>query len=185
MQNQMSQQLSKKESMYLQDLKSEEELCVSKYKAYAQQAQDSQLCQLFDKLANEEQKHYDTINQMLQGNLKSGGSMSQSGQQSQSSSQMNQSGGQMNQMGIQSSQLSAQSGQSAGQSQSGSNSSDKTLLHDMLSTEKYVSSSYDKSIFESAQPAVRQALQQIQKDEQGHGEQLFQYMSSHGMYQVQ
>jgi len=78
--------------------------------------------------------------------------------------------------------------QNAGQSKSqvsSGNSSDKTLLHDMLSTEKYVSSSYDKSIFESAQPTVRQALQQIQKDEQGHGEQLFQYMNSHGMYQVQ
>jgi spore coat protein CotF len=55
----------------------------------------------------------------------------------------------------------------------------------MLSTEKYVSSAYDTSVFESSQSSVRQALQQIQQEEQNHGEQLYQYMSSHGMYQTQ
>jgi spore coat protein CotF len=55
----------------------------------------------------------------------------------------------------------------------------------MLSTEKYVSSAYDTSVFESANSNVRQALQQIQQEEQNHGEQLYQYMSSHGMYQTQ
>jgi spore coat protein CotF len=59
------------------------------------------------------------------------------------------------------------------------------MLHDMLSTEKYVSSAYDTGVFECAQSDVRQALQQIQQDEQNHGEQLYQYMSSHGMYQTQ
>jgi Coat F domain. len=176
----MQSQLSQKERMFLEDLKSEEELCVTKYKAYAQQTQDSELSQLFNKLSSEEHKHYDTVNQMLQGNMQSGG-QGKSGQQGQNA-------GKTNMQGLQSVQLGGQMAQNAGQSKSqvsSGNSSDKTLLHDMLSTEKYVSSSYDKSIFESAQPTVRQALQQIQKDEQGHGEQLFQYMNSHGMYQVQ
>ena len=176
----MQNQLSQKEKMFLQDLKSEEELCVTKYKEYAQQAQDSQLSQLFNKLASEEQKHYDSINQMLQGNM-SGQSQ---GQQKQSSSQAGQSGqsagGSMNVPKVLSAELNGQGSQNA----SGSNS-DKTLLHEMLSLEKYVSGAYDTSIFESAQPAVRQTLQGIQKDEQSHGEQIFQYMSSHGMYQVQ
>jgi len=156
----MQNQLSQKEKLFLQDLKSEEELCVLKYKNYAEQAQDQQLSQLFNKLSSEEQKHYDTINQLLQGNM--------------STIQAGQSTG-LNNM--------AQSNSSM--QSSGGNKSDKHLLHDMLSTEKYVSSSYDKSVFESAQPAIRQALQHIQKDEQSHGEQLFQYMESHGMYQVQ
>jgi spore coat protein CotF len=160
-------QLSQKEKMLLEDLKKEEDLCVIKYQSYAQQAQDSQLSQLFNKLAGEEQKHYSTISQLLQS-----GGQSQGGQQSQGSQStgaMVQPSGMVN----------------LSKSSSGGNNSDQHMLHDMLSTEKYVSSAYDTSVFESAQPNVRKALQQIQQDEQGHGEQIFQYMNSHGMYPVQ
>ena len=149
--------------MLLEDLKKEEELCVIKYQNYAQQAQDSQLNQLFNKLAGEEQKHYNTVSQLLQS-----GGQGQSGQQ-QPSGKPGQTTAQIN----------------LSQTGSGSNGSDKYLLQDMLSTEKYVSSAYNTSVFESAQPNVRQALQHIQQDEQSHGEQLYQYMSSHGMYQPQ
>lgn len=141
--------------MLLEDLKKEEDLCVIKYQNYAQQTQDSNLSQLFNKIAGDEQKHYDTVNSLLQG----GGQMSQMGSGGQS--RMNSGGA------------------------SGGGGSDKYMLHDMLSTEKYVSSAYDTSVFESANSNVRQALQQIQQEEQNHGEQLFQYMSSHGMYQTQ
>jgi len=154
-------QLSQKERMLLEDLKKEEDLCVVKYQNYAQQAQDSQLNQLFNKLAGEEQKHYDTVNQLLQSGGSQVGNQQPSGKPGQTTAQINLS----------------QTGSSSG--------SDKYLLQDMLSTEKYVSSAYDTSVFESAQPNVRQALQQIQQDEQNHGEQLYQYMSSHGMYQTQ
>jgi spore coat protein CotF len=173
-------QLSQKERMLLEDLKKEEDLCVIKYQNYAQQAQDSNLSQLFNKIASDEQKHYDTVNSLLQGNGQSGsGQMSQGGQQS--GGKMSQATGKVNlsQMGSGgSSQMNSGGG-------SGGSGSDKYMLHDMLSTEKYVSSAYDTSVFESAQPNVRQALQQIQQEEQNHGEQLFQYMSSHGMYQTQ
>ncbi|MEJ8554202.1 spore coat protein [Tepidibacter sp. Z1-5] len=64
------------------------------------------------------------------------------------------------------------------------NENDKNLCGDLLSTEKYVSSTYDTAVFESANPAVRQAFQHIQQDEQKHGEELFNYMNSHGMYNV-
>ena len=64
------------------------------------------------------------------------------------------------------------------------NTNDQLLLEDLLSTEKYVSSFYDTLVFESADPKVRQAVQHIQKDEQGHGEKLFNYMNQHGMYNV-
>lgn len=184
-------QLSQKERMLLEDLKKEEDLCVIKYQNYAQQAQDSQLSQLFNKLAGEEQKHYNTVNQLLQS-----GGQSQSGQQGKGGSQdwkkQNQDSGQDWQKQGQSGQQqpSGKPGSTTAQinlSQVGSSSSgsDKYLLQDMLSTEKYVSSAYDTSVFESAQSNVRQALQQIQQDEQNHGEQLYQYMSSHGMYQTQ
>lgn len=192
----MQGQLSQKERMFLEDLKTEEDLCVTKYSSYAQQAQDPQLSQLFNQLASAEQQHYDTINQLLQSNGQSGGQQNQSGQGGQSGQQGGQTwkpsagGKQLNQSAAQAAKQQMQSGSANiklnGNGAGGaSNNTDKVLLQDMLSTEKYVSSAYDTSIFESAQPNVRQALQHIQKEEQQHGEQLFQYMSSHGMYQVQ
>jgi spore coat protein CotF len=68
---------------------------------------------------------------------------------------------------------------------SGESQQDKTFLEDLLSTEKYVSGFYDTAVFEAADPTVRQAVQHIQKDEQNHGEKLFNYMNSHGMYNIQ
>ncbi|SHK31106.1 spore coat protein [Tepidibacter formicigenes] len=150
----MQIQLSQKERMYLEDGKIQEGICVQKYQKYAQQAQDPQLKQLFNKIATEEQHHLDTINQLLQGqqpNL----AHPQQQQQNQTPSQ-----GTMN------------------------NENDKNLCIDLLSTEKHVSSNYDIAVFESANPVVRQAFQHIQQDEQRHGEELFNYMNSHGMYNV-
>ena len=80
-------QLSQKERLLLEDLKSEEELCVVKYRNYAQQAQDPQLSQLFSGIADVEQGHYDTVNQLLQSGGQSSGQQGQGGQP----------GGQMNQ----------------------------------------------------------------------------------------
>jgi spore coat protein CotF len=52
----------------------------------------------------------------------------------------------------------------------------------MLMTEKYVSGAYDTAIFEFRDPQVRQILNHIQKEEQQHGEAIFNYMESMGMY---
>ena len=49
---------------------------------------------------------------------------------------------------------------------------DQTMLTDMLMTERFVSGAYDSTVFDSANPMVRQALQQIQRDEQRHGERI-------------
>lgn len=65
---------------------------------------------------------------------------------------------------------------------SGCADNDKFLCQDALSMEKHVSSVYDVCIFEFADSTVRQKLNQIQSDEQKHGEQIYQYMSKHGMY---
>ena len=152
----MQIQLSQKERMFLEDGKIQEEVCVEKYKNYSQQAEDAQLKQLFNKLSGEEQHHYDIINQMLQGQ------------------QPNLSHNQQTQQP----QLKAIPNKSA------NNQHDKILCSDLLSTEKYVSGTYDMDVFESANPIVRQAMQHIQQDEQRHGQELFNYMSSHGMYNV-
>ena len=65
------------------------------------------------------------------------------------------------------------------------NTSDKDLCTDMLMTEKYVSGAYNTAIFEFRDPQVRNILNHIQKEEQQHGEKIYKYMESKGMYQVQ
>lgn len=158
----MQIQISQKERMLLEDQKNQEETCVKKYQNYASQAQDPQLKQLFNKIATEEQHHYDIINQILNGqqpNL----SHPQPNQQTMPQ------GGQIQQTSLQGAM---------------SNQGDKVLCSDLLSTEKYVSGTYDTVIFECVNPTIRQALQHIQQDEQQHGKELFDYMNSHGMYNV-
>ena len=59
---------------------------------------------------------------------------------------------------------------------------DKMLCQDSLSTEKYISSTYNTAIFEFSDTQIRQVLNNIQKEEQEHGEKIYNYMSQHGMY---
>lgn len=158
----MPMQLSQKEKMLLQDQQHHEQLCIQKYNKYANEAQDTQLRQLFQMHASHEQQHYDTINQIISGQAPS---MNQ-GQQAQGQGQPNQ--------GLQA------------QANSGTfNQTDADLANDMLTTEKYISGTYDTTIFEFRDSNIRQALNHIQKEEQQHGEDLFNYMQAHGMYNVQ
>jgi spore coat protein CotF len=152
--------LTQKERMLLEDEKSNEQMCVQKYNKYANQAQDPQLKQLFQSLSSVEQQHLNTVTQILNGQVPStnqGGQGQQQQQQQQPAMQAGQSGGTYNQ-------------------------NDAELCTDMLSTEKFVSSTYNSTIFECLDTNVRQALNHIQKEEQQHGEALFNYMQSHGMY---
>ena len=153
----MEMQLSQKERLLLEDLKSQEEICIIKYKNYADQAQDSQLKQLLSTLSTQEQQHYDTVDQILQGQQPSLDQSQQTQKQPQQSTYQGAMG----------------------------NAGDKILCSDLLATEKYVSGTYEKGVFEAVNPTVRQTLQHIQKEEQQHGEQIFNYMHSHGMYNVQ
>jgi len=159
--------LSQKERMLLQDQKGHEEICIKKYSEYAEKAQDTQLKQLFSKLAQQEREHLNTINQIMNGQVPS---MNQQGQQSR-----------QNQQGSQN-----QSSANSGSFLSGAGrKTDVDLCTDMLMTEKYVSGTYDTAIFEFRDANIRQALNHIQKEEQQHGEQIFNYMQSNGMYNVQ
>ena len=65
------------------------------------------------------------------------------------------------------------------------NQQDAALCNDLLMTEKYVSNTYDTSIFEFTDTNVRQVLNHIQKEEQQHGDGIFQYMQNNGMYNPQ
>lgn len=165
----MGFQLTQKEQMLLKDQLSHEKVCIEKYSNYAEQVRDPQLKQLFNQYGSQEQQHYNTVNQLLQGQ------------------QVNVQGGQAQQQGPQAGQGMGQKGQLVGQ-QAGTGMTmqdDAMLCNDMLMTEKYISGTYDTAIFESVSPNIRQALQHIQKEEQQHGEGIFNYMQQQGMYNPQ
>lgn len=149
--------LSQKERMLLEDQKSHEQICIEKYSNYAEQAQDIQLKQICKANEQVERNHLDTINQLLSGNIP----------------QMNQQQNQNPVQNINTTQAAV------------SNISDKDMCSDLLMTEKYVSGTYDTTIFEFRDTQVRDVLNHIQKEEQKHGESIFKYMESKGMYNVQ
>ena len=157
--------LTVKEEMLLQDEKSHEELCVQKYKDYAQKASDPELQNLFNQLAQKEQQHLDSINQLLSGTIPN---INQGQNQNQNSNSQNNSA--MPNLNLQ-----ALQGMSY-------NSQDKMLCQDSLSTEKYISSTYNTTIFEFKNKNIRQVLNHIQKEEQEHGEKIYNYMNQHNMY---
>jgi spore coat protein CotF len=150
--------LSQKERMLLEDQKSHEQICIEKYNLYANQAQDSQLKQICKANEQQEQNHLNSINQLLSGKIPD-----------------------MNQQQNQGSGQNANSVQPA----AGGHMTDKDMCSDLLMAEKYVSGTYDTAIFEFRDTNARDVLNHIQKEEQKHGEAIFQYMQSKGMYQVQ
>jgi len=171
--------LTAKEKLLMQDQKAQEELCVQKYQNYANQAQDPQLKQLFNSLAQKEKEHLNSINQILSGQLPNL-------QQNQQANQQNQAQQQQTQQQQQRQQIHpiAQFQQNPMQGAM-SNQNDKTLCSDTLATEKYVSGTYNTAIFECVDTNMRQVLNHIQKEEQEHGEQIFNYMHNNGMYNLQ
>ena len=61
--------LKEKEKTVIQDLQTQEKSCVEKYGRYAEQAKDPELKNLFQTIQKEEQKHYDSLTQVLDGQV--------------------------------------------------------------------------------------------------------------------
>ena len=149
--------LTQKETMLLKDLKNSEEICIEKYGTYAERAEDPELKALFETIRSKEIEHLSTIDSLMQGTVPMMGGGQQQNQQS--------------------------GNQTACCRESGCKMSknDEYLVRDALDTEKHVSSVYDTCIFEFNDAGARDALNHIQKEEQEHGKQLYDYMSCHGM----
>jgi spore coat protein CotF len=165
---------SQKEKTLLEDQKNHEQICIEKYTNYANQAQDNQLKQIFNANAQVEREHLSSINQLL------------SGQIPQTNQNQSQSSGQNTAQN--SGQNTGMQNQAAGKGSASAVTavgSDKDMCTDMLMTEKYVSGAYDTAIFEFQNTNVRDVLNHIQKEEQKHGESIYQYMESKGLYNAQ
>ena len=154
--------LNDKERMLLQDEKAGEELCIEKYKKYSEEASDPELKNLFKELMSKEEDHLKTLNQMLTGTVPT--LNTQQKQQNQQNSNTNVSSANVdnkNQINFK---------------------QDKIICQDSLAGEKYVSSTYNSTIFEMRDTNARQVLNHIQKEEQEHGEKIYNYMQSHNLY---
>ena len=169
-------QWTQKEASLLQDLKGQEQLCVEKYNEYAQRAHDPELKNLLQTIGETEVGHLKTLGDMLNGQMPQ-----PQGQQQQGQGQQGQQGQQQQQQGCACQQRVPDPGQRA-QPLTPEMQQDAYLCKDLLADEKYVSASYNTSIFEFASPQARQILNGIQSAEQQHGEQLYAYMARHGMY---
>lgn len=147
--------LTTKESSLLKDLRAQEQICVEKYARYASESRDGQLKNLFSQIEQTERQHVQTLDQISAGNIP----------------QTNSAGGTQNQSQPTPNALSQQD-----------KNSDAYLCQDALSTEKHVSSTYNTCIFEFKDTNIRNSLNHIQKEEQQHGKQIYDYMSVNGMY---
>ena len=57
--------LTQKETMLLQDLKTQEQVCIEKYNQYAERANDPKLSQLLRTISSAEQQHLSTLEQTV------------------------------------------------------------------------------------------------------------------------
>ncbi|WP_331654236.1 spore coat protein [Anaerotignum sp. MB30-C6] len=151
-------QLTEKEKTLLKDLKEQEQICVEKYSKYSTQANDEQLKTLFTQIGQAEQHHLDTITQILNG----------------TTPQMQSGGAQQKQLSFTPTYTAVDTNPNK--------KNDSYLCTDLLSTEKHVSTTYNTCIFEFKDTKIRDALNHIQKEEQQHGEQIYNYMAQNGMY---
>jgi len=158
--------LTTKEKFLLEDQKSDEELCIQKYTNYANIASDQQLKEIFSSNAKQEHEHLDTINHLLNGQVPSSLTNKQGGSNASQQQQ----------------QKEQQSVLRSLNSSPDSQTPDKDLCSDTLMMEKHVSSAYNTAIFEFRDAQVRDILNNIQKEEQQHGEKIYKYMESKGMY---
>ena len=149
--------LTQKETNLLTDLKSQEQICIEKYKKYSEAACDSELKTLFSSLASAEEKHLDTVTQMLGGTEVKMPAEAPSAVGAKLECKM--------------SSCSEES-----------KKNDAYLCKDALAMEKHVSSVYDMSVFEFSSPVIRDTLAHIQKEEQNHGKKLYNYLSCNNMY---
>ncbi|MBE6636910.1 MAG: spore coat protein [Ruminococcaceae bacterium] len=147
--------LTQKETNFLNDFRDQELLCIEKYEKYAGMACSSELKALFTSLAEGERSHLKTINSMAGGTV-----------------------------GTVPTQISADNTHCccANYCDEQSKKCDEFLCRDMLASEKHVSSIYDTGIFEFSDPQARKMLNHIQAEEQQHGERIYAYMKSNGMY---
>lgn len=149
--------LKEKEKQAIKDLQTLEQACIDKYGKYATQAKDPVLQDLFTTLKKNEQKHYDSLEQVLTGTVPECNCNDSDGKEYEPKATYSQLG------------------------QSQEKKDDAFLATDCISSEKLASSEYNSDVFIFADSAIRKLLADIQVEEQNHAEMLFKYKTVNGM----
>ncbi len=148
--------LSEKEATVIKDLQAQEKTCVEKYRFYENSAKDPELKDLFHKIGDEEQEHFDALGQLLKGDVPSVSATSSVSGYSPSATYTS-------------------------MDNSENKKHDQFLCTDSIATEKLVSSTYNTDLFQFAASNIRKLLNHIQTEEQNHAEVIYKYKTANGM----
>lgn len=148
--------LTEKETTVIKDLQTQEQCCVEKYERYSKLAKDQVLTDLFLDLQKKEQKHLESLSQVLSGNVPSCNCNDSNGKNYSPTATYD-------------------------MSPSEDKKNDCFLATDCIGTEKLVSSTYNTEVFAFSDPALRKLLADIQIEEQNHAEMLYKYKTVNSM----
>lgn len=148
--------LSEKEITVIKDLQTQEQSCVEKYERYSKLAKDRVLIDLFTDLHGKEQKHLQSLTQVLSGKVPCSDCNDHEGKNYNPTATYS-------------------------MAPSDDKKTDCFLATDCIGTEKLVSSTYNTEVFAFSDPAVRKLLADIQIEEQNHAEMLYKYKTVNSM----
>lgn len=149
--------LTEKEKAFIMDLQTQENSCIKKYQKYAAQAKDPELKELFNCIAKKEQKHYDSLAQVLNGKVPECDCNDNEGCEYTPKATY------------------------SSRTKSEDMENDCFLATDCIASEKLTSSEYNCNVFNFGESAIRKLLADIQIEEQNHAEMLYKYKTVNGM----
>ena len=149
--------VTEKEKTAIQDLQTQEKGLVEKYHRSQGEAKDPVLQDLLSDLEQKQQKHYDTLGEVLSGSIPSCDCNWKAGEEYQREATC------------------------GGMSESEDKEDDCFLATDCISAEKLASSEYNTNVFNFSEPAVRKLLADIQVEEQNYAEMLYKYKTVNSM----
>ena len=149
--------LTEKERFIIEDLKSQEKLCIQKYAFNEQMAYDPELADLFAQIRESEEKHYNSLNEVLNGTVANSDVNDDSGSKYVANTDYHSS------------------------SIKEEKDHDSFLCTDAITMEKYVSGAYNFDLFQFGNSKLRKLLADIEVEEQNHAEMLYKYKKANLM----
>lgn len=150
-------QLTEQEKTVIKDLQTQEQSCIDKYRFYESSAKDPELKNLFHRIGDEEQEHFDSLADVLKGDVPK----------------------------VEAARSGMEGYTPTATYSTSDNSEDKRhdqfLCTDCIATEKLVSGTYNNELFAFGASAVRRLLNHIQTEEQNHAEMIYKYKTANGM----
>ena len=149
--------LKEKEMAAIKDLQTQEEMCIKKYDKYSKEPKDPVLKDLFKELKSKEEKHYQSLQQVIDGTVPECNCNDSDGKNYEPKATYDT------------------------LTNSEEKKEDCYLATDCIGTEKLVSGEYNTDVFVFAGAAIRKLLADIQVEEQNHAEMLYKYKTVNGM----